>query len=95
MHWLAHVLGLDNLSGPWYGFWSGSGSDLGELAIVGALVTEIRKHNCHEPRCLRVGRFPVEGTPFITCRHHHPAPPGRGSIAERHHLYLGKHPGRG
>lgn len=71
-HWLAHVFGLDNLSGPLYGFWSGLGSDLGELPMLGAAVTLARRHNCHYPRCARIGRFPVEGTPWTVCAKHHP-----------------------
>ena len=70
--WLLHVLGVDNASGPAYLFWSGFGSDLGELAIVGGLVAMYRRHNCHVRGCWRIGRHPVEGTPHVVCRHHHP-----------------------
>jgi hypothetical protein len=72
MHWLSHFLGLDNESGPIYAFWSGFGSDIGELAIIGALWAGVRKHNCHVRRCWRIGRFTVEGTPYVVCSHHHP-----------------------
>ena len=34
--WLAHNLGLYNETGPWYAFWSGFGSDIGEYAVFGA-----------------------------------------------------------
>jgi hypothetical protein len=60
--WL-HVLGLDNLSGRWYGFWSGIGSDLGEFAIVGALYHHL---NCHEEGCWRIARHGLGGR----CRRH-------------------------
>ena len=96
MHWLSHFLGLDNLSGPYYGFWSGFGSDLSELAIAGGLIGVLRKHNCHVRWCWRVGRHPVEGTPFVVCRRHHPdGPVTAKDIRERHHLYLGSRPGKG
>jgi hypothetical protein len=72
MGWLAHLFGLDNLSGSYYGFWSGAGSDLGELAIVGGLVTLVRHRTCHVHRCWRLGRHPVDGTPHVVCRKHHP-----------------------
>jgi hypothetical protein len=70
--WLAHVLGLDNLSGPFYGFWSGVGSDLGELTIIGAAASIYWRHTCHVKRCYRIGRHPVQGTPHVVCRKHHP-----------------------
>ena len=44
----------------WYGFWSGFGSDLGELAIVGGLIAVVRRHNCEVHRCWRMGRHRTE-----------------------------------
>ena len=70
--WWLHVLGLDNSSGRWYGFYSGSGSDIGEAAIIGGLLNVARRHNCHVHRCWRVGRHPVTGTTWVVCRKHHP-----------------------
>lgn len=75
MNWLAHILGVDNVSGRWYGWWSGAGSDVGELAIIGGLATMVRQKNCHVHKCWRLGRHPVEGTPFVVCRKHHPDDP--------------------
>lgn len=72
MTWLAHVLGIDDVSGRWYAWWSGAGSDLGELAIVGALFATVRRHTCHVRRCWRLGRHPVAGTTYVVCRRHHP-----------------------
>ena len=67
-HWIWWHLGLSN-NGPWYAFWSGFGSDLAEFAIVGVVY---RKVNCHDARCWRIGLHHVEGTPYTTCRKHHP-----------------------
>jgi hypothetical protein len=92
MHWTEHWLGLDSASGDPYLFWSGIGSDLAYLGIFWAL---LRRYNCHQPRCPRLGRFPVEGTQWKACRHHHPAPPQRDDIRKRYHLYAGERPGRG
>lgn len=72
VHWLQHVLGLDNPSGPWELFWSGFGSDLGEWTIAATPFVLWRRHNCHVKRCWRIGRHRVEGTPFVVCRRHHP-----------------------
>lgn len=75
MNWLLHVLGVDDVSGRWYAFWSGFGSDIGEVAILGSLLAIVRKHNCHIHHCWRVGRLPVDGTPWSVCRKHHPTGP--------------------
>lgn len=70
MHWLYVHLGISG-TGPWYGFWSGFGSDLGEVVIVGGIVTLVRKHTCHEPGCWRISRHVVDGSPW--CDRHHGA----------------------
>ena len=92
LHWLRHYFGLDSASGDPYLFWSGAGADLAYLGILWALV---RKHTCHQPRCWRIGHLPVQGTPYVTCRRHHPNPPGKDTIRERYHLYAGRRVGRG
>ena len=91
MHTLLRVLGVDDLSGPWYGFWSGFAGDLVYLGIFWALV---KKHNCHVNRCWRIGRFTAGE--YRVCRRHHPggAPSGQ-TVADRYHLYLGERPGKG
>ena len=53
MHTLLRVLGLDDLSGPFYGFWSGIGSDLSYLAILGVAWHHL---NCHTDGCWRIAR---------------------------------------
>ena len=80
MHWLAHLLGIDNETGPIYAFWSGFGSDVGEFALLGGLVALYRRHTCHvdHPRfCWRPGTHPVAGTPYRVCKRHHPAVPAK------------------
>lgn len=83
-HWLSHFFGLDNLSGPFYGWWSGAGSDIGEVVLVGGLVHWYRARTCHvdHPKfCWRPGRHPVAGTPYRACKKHHPAVPERVTAA--------------
>ena len=92
MRLLLHVLGVDDASGRWYLWWSGIGSDLAYLGIIWAV---FRRLNCHQPRCPRLGRFPVEGTQLHACHRHHPAPPARETIQKRWHLYFGERPGDG
>lgn len=67
--WLLHVTGVSNESDRWYAFWSGFGSDLGELAAVGVL---LRRFNCHVAGCWRLGRHRLPGTSYLTCHRHHP-----------------------
>jgi len=85
VHWLLHVLGMDNLSGTAYGFWSGFGADIGEVVIIGGLVSIARRHNCHVHGCWRIGRHPVDGTGFVVCRRHHPdGAPTHEHVLRRH-----------
>jgi hypothetical protein len=76
---IAHILGIDNESGRWYAFWSGFGSDLGELGIVGAILASLgawwHRHNCHVDGCRKIGRHKVEGTEWVVCQGHHPTGP--------------------
>lgn len=72
-HWLWVHLGIPG-SGPWYGFWSGFGSDLGEVTLVGFFVAGLHYFNCHEYGCWRIGsRVTVEdnGHHFRRCKKHH------------------------
>jgi hypothetical protein len=72
LHWLAIHVGSENEPGVWYGFWSGFGSDIGEVTIIGGMIMMYRKHNCHQPGCWRIGRHRIEGTEYMVCRKHHP-----------------------
>jgi hypothetical protein len=75
-HWLGVHTGTLNETGPYYGFWSGFGSDLAEFGILGAIATGVyqlvKKYNCHEPGCWRVGTHPAAGGQFLLCYRHHP-----------------------
>jgi hypothetical protein len=75
-HWLAVHTGTNDVSGVYYGFWSGFGSDLAEFGIIGALGTAVyqvvKKFNCHEPGCWRVGTHPAAAGQFLLCYRHHP-----------------------
>jgi hypothetical protein len=61
---LLRILGIDDTSGPWYSFWSGIGADLGELAIVGAILRHV---NCQRKGCWRLGHH-HQGS--LACRTH-------------------------
>jgi hypothetical protein len=69
-HWLAIHTGTVNEPGPYYAFWSGFGSDLTEFGVIGAIGTGVyqvvKKYNCHQPGCWRVGNHPAAGGRF-TC----------------------------
>lgn len=95
-HWLAlHTGTLHGGPDLYYNFWSGFGSDLGEATLISAVgigvYTGVRKVNCHTKGCWRIGHHPLEGTPYILCRHHHPYVPTKGPshehILEEHRKY--------
>jgi hypothetical protein len=86
-HWFAlHTGTLHGGPDVYYNFWSGFGSDLGEATLISAVClgvyTGVRKVNCHTKGCWRIGHHPLEGTPFILCRHHHPHVPNNGATHE-------------
>ncbi len=69
-HLFLHWTGSDNVSGPYYGFWSGFGSDLGEVALLGSMIALFRHRNCNVKGCWRLGHIdPEHGHP--ACRKHH------------------------
>ena len=80
-HWTAiHTGTVYSSNSPiYYNFWSGFGSDLGEATLIGAVsvgvYTVVRKANCHAKGCWRIGHYPLEGTPYHLCTHHHPGVP--------------------
>lgn len=53
-----------------YEWWSGAGSDLGELTLVAAVAGLYKHKNCEEPHCWRLGHnHPDHGRPV--CRKHY------------------------
>jgi len=76
VNWLLHVLGADDTTGRWYAWWSGAGSDFGELTLIGLAYGAYRKHQCHNKGCWRIGRHQVDGTPWCN-QHHQQAREGR------------------
>lgn len=83
--WILHVTGIDNPAGPFYAFWSGIGSDLGEATIILAALSFWWRHTCHVKGCWRVGRHPVDGTAYVVCKKHHPdGEPTAEHILRRH-----------
>ncbi|MGO8871884.1 MAG: hypothetical protein ACLQPH_10895 [Acidimicrobiales bacterium] len=95
-HWLAlHTGTLHGGPDLYYNFWSGFGSDLGEATLITAVgvgvYTGVRRVNCHTKGCWRIGHHALDGTPYILCRHHHPAVPTKGAshehILQQHRKY--------
>jgi hypothetical protein len=86
-HWIAVHSGTSDESGIYYAFWSGFGADLGEVTLITAVglgvYTGARKVNCHTKGCWRIGHHPLENTPYILCRHHHPDVPSGGATHEQ------------
>ena len=80
LNWLLHTFGLDDGGGAWYLFWSGI---VGDLALLGTLWVLVRRLNCHTSGCWRIGVHHVVGTPYVTCRKHHPVVPN-GKVSAEH-----------
>ena len=67
-------------TGEGYAFFSGIGSDLTELLVLGGLIALYRKHNCNVKGCWRIQwreYVDADGTKHLWCRHHHPDQPVR------------------
>lgn len=81
-HWFAYQTGSENTNGapPNYNFWSGFGSDIAEVTIIGAMIGIFKKHNCHTRWCFRIGRHEftdsATGVTYMLCRKHHPGHEG-------------------
>lgn len=67
------------LEGFGYQFWSGIGSDFGELTLLTALVVFLYHRNCHEHGCWRLSWHPdADGHP--ACKRHHVEHPSEGVL---------------
>lgn len=54
----------------YYNFWSGFGSDIGEVTIIVALISYYRSTRCHIDKCHRRGKYPFQH--YKLCHIHHP-----------------------
>jgi hypothetical protein len=77
---LAHWLGLDSPSSPFYLFWSGVGGV--SVTLLAGLLVALRWFNCDERRCWRRGRYQVPDSLMVVCRPHWE----RGQLARDHDL---------
>lgn len=90
IQYLFHVFlnwcGASNPAGTTYGFWSGFGSDLGEVTIVVGLIAWWKAGECHVDKCHRRGKHPFKH--YRLCARHHPDVPNK--ITHTHILKLHK-----
>jgi hypothetical protein len=86
--WIEVHTGTVNEPGPYYGFWSGFGSDIGEGAIVIGLIGLFRKANCHIPRCplLSHHEYEMDGVKYKLCRKHMPGLDHKNRPTHEHFL---------
>lgn len=93
--WFATHSGTYNESGPYYGFFSGIGSDLGEIVLIGGVIQLYRKHNCHVAKCPWIAHHKftdvTEGTEYLLCKKHyrevHPEVPKLISLEHLLHVH--------
>lgn len=71
-HWFEVHSGTVNESGPYYGFWSGFGSDIAEATLMGVILAPVigvyNHHKC--TTCRRIGRHTTPDTAQKFCHHH-------------------------
>lgn len=60
--------GSNNTSGVYYGFWSGFGSDIAELGLLGIFY---KKFVCHMHGCFRIGHHELPYGTFVYCKKHY------------------------
>ena len=70
-HWF-YTYFVHVLSGKGYQFWSGIGSDLGEVTLIGLVLVWWHSHNCHVHKCWRLSWHPHPDHGHPVCKHHHP-----------------------
>jgi len=89
-----------------YLFWSGAGSNLAYLSVIGGALIYYRKENCKYRWCPFLGHYeftnPETGVTRKLCALHHPDVRAKWltrehlqEIQEKRHLYLGDRPGHG
>jgi len=74
------------LWGNGYQFWSGIGSDAGEVTLIIGAVTWYYHNQCHVDKCHKIGKHPFKH--YKLCKKHHPGVPAK--VTMLHILKLNK-----
>ena len=81
IHWVRtawETYALHPLRGNGYQWWSGAGSDLGEVTLIGLALGAWKHINCEQPGCPFPGhRHPEHGRPVCRRHYHHDVVPKR------------------
>ena len=64
------------LWGNGYQFWSGIGSDFGEITLITAVIAWYIHNQCHVNTCHKIGKHPFKH--YKLCAKHHPEVPTTG-----------------
>lgn len=67
--WFLGLYPVPDGTSPWYQLWSGIIPALTVLTLLGTVAGAWHHLNCHEPKCLRIGKHKVDGSPW--CNRHH------------------------
>lgn len=76
LHWLLHAIEWTWNTNPNGGYNPFSGP-IPDVTLLGGIWLFYRKHNCHVQRCWRIAKHPIDGTPYVTCKKHHPHVPDK------------------
>ena len=71
MSWIQHALGFDG--GDFYNFYSGFGSAVGSITLLGGLWSFLRQRRCQVDGCRHAGKMKVGE--WTVCPQHHPEGP--------------------
>jgi hypothetical protein len=74
------------LYGNGYQFWSGIGSDIGEITLISAAITWYFHNQCHVEGCRKIGKHPFKQ--YKLCSKHHPSTPEK--VTHQHVVKLHK-----
>lgn len=82
--WFFHITGASNVSGTYYGFWSGFGSDITEFAVLGALVANLKHLNCEVKGCWNITRHSTAAGHRVCSKHNPGGAPTHADVIRAH-----------
>jgi hypothetical protein len=84
-HLVYNIFGFLGVEGgPATNFWGGFASDLSEFALLGGILSLVRKNNCEVRHCFRLGRHTTAANHHVCHRHHPSGAPSAQEVVDAH-----------